>query len=90
MQKLYENIPWLPDDDPTEMPIIYDPCHSYENIKGLVLVIQSWFENRLSVNGQTSGKPQAVGKDATIEPHGVISTTLRWESTPTVRRSWNA
>ena len=72
MQKLYENIPWLPDDDPTEMPIIYDPCHSYENIKGLVFVIQSWFENRLSVNGQTSGKPQAVGKDATIEPHGVI------------------
>ena len=72
MQKLYENIPWLSDDDPTEMPIIYDPCHSYENIKGLVFVIQSWFENRLSVNGQTSGKPQAVGKDATIEPHGVI------------------
>ena len=72
MQKLYENIPWLPDDDPTEMPIIYDPCHSYENIKGLVFVIQSWFENRLSVNGQTSGKPQAVGKDVTIEPHGVI------------------
>ena len=72
MQKLYENIPWLPDDDPTEMPIIYDPCHSYENIKGLVFVIQSWFEKRLSVNGQTSGKPQAVGKDATIEPHGVI------------------
>lgn len=35
MQKLYENIPWLPDDDPTEMPIIYDPCHSYENIKCL-------------------------------------------------------
>ena len=46
MQKLYENIPWLPDDDPTEMPIIYDPCHSYENIKGLVFVIQSWFDQR--------------------------------------------
>ena len=65
MQKLYENIPWLPDDDPTEMPVIYDPCHSHENIKGLVFTIQSWFEKRLSVNGQTSGKPQAVGKDVT-------------------------
>lgn len=71
MQKLYENIPWLPDDDPTEMPIIYDPCHSYENIKGLVFVIQSWFENRLSVDSQTSGKTQEMGKDVTKEPHGV-------------------
>ncbi len=32
MQKLYENIPWLPDDAPTDMPTIYDPCHSYENM----------------------------------------------------------
>lgn len=50
MQKLYENIPWLPDDDPTEMPTIYDPCHSYENIKGLVFVIQSWFSRILYSN----------------------------------------
>lgn len=71
MKKLYENIPWLPDDDPTEMPIIFDPCHSHENIKGLVFVIQSWFENRLSVDSQTSGKTQEVGKDVTKEPHGV-------------------
>ena len=71
MQKLYENIPWLTDDNPTEMPIIYDPCHSYENIKGLVFVIQSWFENRLSVDSLTSGKTQEMGKDVAKEPHGV-------------------
>ena len=65
MQKLYENIPWLPDDDPTEMPVIYDPCHSHENIKGLVFTIQSWFEKRLSVDGQTSVSTKAVGKDVT-------------------------
>ena len=61
MQKLYENIPWLPDDDPTEMPAIYDSCHSDENIKGLVFIIQSWFERKLRLDTST-GSSTAVEK----------------------------
>lgn len=65
MQKLYENIPWLPDDDPTEMPAIYDSCHSDENIKGLVFTIQSWFERKLRLDtptGSPTDSPTVVEK----------------------------
>lgn len=48
MHKLYEHIPWLPDDAPVDMPMIYDPCHSDENIRGLVFVIQTWLDSQIT------------------------------------------
>lgn len=54
MQKLYEQIPWLPDDAPIDIPVLFDSCHSDENIRSLVFVIQTWLQGRITHRGAIS------------------------------------